>query len=299
MDQQALAASSVCTKNRTKTPSTTPFPAPCIKVFKSVLEIENLVKVFNRGSINEVAAIHSLNCLIQTGDFVTVIGSNGAGKSTLLNLVAGTFLPDEGEIFLAGERVTHQAEHRRASYIGRVFQNPLSGTCASMTIEENFALANRRGFMPGLRWGVTCKDRDLFRSKLSLLGLGLEYRMQDKVGLLSGGQRQSLTLLMATLQRPKLLLLDEHTAALDPRTAHQVLILTQQLIREMNLTAIMVTHNMKHALELGNRLIMMHQGRIILDMAEDKKRQLKVQDLLDQFANLKGESITDDKMLLI
>lgn len=264
-----------------------------------MLEVQNLMKIFNRGTLNEVAAIQSLNCCIQSRDFVTIIGSNGAGKSTFLNLIAGTIMRDQGEISLDGTRVTSWPEHRRAAYIGRVFQNPLSGTCASMTIEENFALAARRGLRPGLRWGVTGQDRKLFREKLSVLGLGLEYRLKDKVGLLSGGQRQSLTLLMATLRHPRILLLDEHTAALDPRTAAQVLTLTGELINDMHLTAIMVTHNMKHALEMGNRLIMMHHGKIILDVSGNEKQKLQVQDLLDRFARLKGDQIADDKMLLI
>jgi putative tryptophan/tyrosine transport system ATP-binding protein len=264
-----------------------------------LLEIRKLKKVFNRGSINEMVAIHPLDLFVDRGDFVTVIGSNGAGKSTLLNLVAGTILPDEGTIIISGDRVTDWPEFRRAAYIGRVFQNPLSGTCASMTIEENFALASRRGMRPGLHWGVTAGDRKDFQKRIRLLGLGLEYRLKDRVGLLSGGQRQSLTLLMATLRQPKLLLLDEHTAALDPPTAEQVLKLTSELIQEMKLTSIMVTHNMKHALDLGNRLVMMHQGRIILDVAGERKKHLTVQDLLNEFVRVRGEAVTDDKMVLI
>ncbi|MCK8601604.1 ABC transporter ATP-binding protein [Desulfoferrobacter suflitae] len=264
-----------------------------------MLEIKKLKKIFNRGGINQVTAIHSLSAFIRNGDFVTVIGSNGAGKSTLLNLIAGTYLPDSGELLLAGENATRWPEHRRAAYVGRVFQNPLLGTCATMSVEENFALASRRGLRPGFRWGVTNSQRELFREKLKLLGLGLEYRLKDKVGLLSGGQRQSLTLLMATLRRPRLLLLDEHTAALDPKTAEQVLNLTRELIQEMGLTALMVTHNMKHALELGNRLIMMHQGRVILDVDGPTKAHLTIQDLLNEFSKLKGQDLTDDKMLLI
>lgn len=264
-----------------------------------MLEIKKLNKVFNRGSINEVTAIHSLSSFINNEDFVTIIGSNGAGKSTLLNLVAGTHLPDAGEIIFDGERATNWPEHRRATYVGRVFQNPLSGTCASMSVEENFALASRRGLRPGFRWGVTSSERERFRDKLRLLGLGLEYRLKDKVGLLSGGQRQSLTLLMATLRRPRLLLLDEHTAALDPKTAEQVLELTRELIQEMELTALMVTHNMRHAIELGNRLIMMHNGRIILDVDGQTKQNLTIQDLLNEFSKLKGHDLADDKMLLI
>ncbi|MFP5213623.1 MAG: ABC transporter ATP-binding protein [Acidobacteriota bacterium] len=264
-----------------------------------MLEIRKLRKVFNRGSINEMVAIHSLDLYVDRGDFITVIGSNGAGKSTLLNLVSGTIPSDEGEIILGGEQVAGWPEYRRAAHIGRVFQNPMSGTCASMTIEENFSMASRRGMRPGLSWGVTSSDRKRFEEKIALLGLGLEYRLKDKVGLLSGGQRQSLTLLMATLRKPKLLLLDEHTAALDPPTAEQVLRLTSDLIQEMGLTSIMVTHNMKHALELGNRLIMMHQGRIIMDVAGEKKKMLTVIDLLDEFSKLKGSAVSDDKMLLI
>jgi putative ABC transport system ATP-binding protein len=264
-----------------------------------LLEIKDVTKIFNRGSINEVKAIRSVSMNVRETEFVTVIGSNGAGKSTLLSLIAGTCAPEEGEIFLGGQCVTRWPEHRRAACIGRVFQDPLSGTCASMTIEENFALAGRRGLRPGLSWGVRRRDRNELREKLSLLGLGLEDRLREKVGLLSGGQRQSLTLLMATLQRPKLLLLDEHTAALDPRTAHQVLTITRDLIREMHLTTIMVTHNMRYAIELGNRLIMMHQGTIILDVAGDKKERLTVQELLNEFAKLKAGEMVDDKMLLI
>lgn len=264
-----------------------------------MLEIRHLKKTFNRGGINEVTAIESLDCFVENGDFTTVIGSNGAGKSTLLNLITGTHMPDGGEIVLDGERVTGWPEHRRAAYVGRVFQDPLLGTCSSMSIEENFALAARRGLMPGFKWGVTGRERNFFRDKLRLLGLGLEYRLKDKVGLLSGGQRQSLTLLMATLRRPRLLLLDEHTAALDPRTAEQVLALTKELIQELSLTALMVTHNMTHAIELGNRLIMMHGGKIILDVDGQSKQSLTIRDLLDRFARLKGENLSDDKMLLI
>ena len=264
-----------------------------------MLELKNLKKIFNPGSINEVTAVDSVSTFIDNGDFVTIIGSNGAGKSTLLNLIAGTFLPDAGEILFDGEHTTNWPEHRRAAYVGRVFQNPLSGTCASMSVEENFALAGRRGLQPGFKWGVTKSERKFFRTKLRLLGLGLEYRLKDKVGLLSGGQRQSLTLLMATLRRPRLLLLDEHTAALDPKTAEQVLKLTRELIQEMELTALMVTHNMKHAIELGNRLIMMHNGKIILDVDGRAKQDLTIQDLLEEFAKLKGHDLTDDKMLLI
>jgi putative ABC transport system ATP-binding protein len=264
-----------------------------------MIEIRNLTKVFNRGTINEVTAIRGLSCSIADRQFVTIIGSNGAGKSTLLNLISGRFPLDEGGILLGGVDVTGWPEHRRAAYVGRVFQNPRSGTCASMSIEENFVLANGRGLRPGLRWGVNEAERKLFREKLALLGLGLENRLKDRVGLLSGGQRQSLTLLMATLQRPQLLLLDEHTAALDPRTAEQVLSLTRQLVEEMHLTTLMVTHNMKHAIELGDRLIMMHQGRIVLDVEGERKRNLTIQELMNEFAALKVGEMADDKMLLV
>lgn len=264
-----------------------------------MIEIRNLTKVFNPGTINEVTAISGLSCTVADRQFVTVIGSNGAGKSTLLNLISGRFPLDEGEILFGDLNVTRWPEHRRAAHVGRVFQNPRSGTCASMTIEENFALANRRGLKPGLRWGVSQRERDLFREKLALLGLGLENRLKDKVGLLSGGQRQSLTLLMATLRPPRLLLLDEHTAALDPRTAEQVLALTRRIVEEMHLTTLMVTHNMKHAIELGDRLIMMHQGKIVLDAAGEEKRNLTVQELMNQFAALKVGEMADDKMLLV
>lgn len=264
-----------------------------------MLEIRHLKKIFHPGSINEVTAIDSMDCYVDRDDFVTVIGSNGAGKSTLLNLIAGTYRPQQGHILLRGEEITRWPEHRRAALMGRVFQNPLMGTSAGMSIEENFALAARRGLKPGLSRGVGRENRERFRQQLSLLGLGLEYRLRDKVGLLSGGQRQSLTLLMATLRKPKLLLLDEHTAALDPRTAEQVLELTRSLIRQMNLTAIMVTHNMRHALGLGNRLIMMHRGRIVVDVAGSEKSALSVQDLLKKFTEIKGTEVTDDKMLLI
>jgi putative ABC transport system ATP-binding protein len=264
-----------------------------------LLEIRNVTKIFNPGSVNEIEAIRSLNLTAGEGELVTVIGSNGAGKSTLLGLIAGTFRPDEGEIHIGGERVTMWPEHRRATCIGRVFQNPLTGTCASMTIEENFALAGRRGLMPGLSRGVRRRDRCELRKRLGILGLGLENRLKDKVGLLSGGQRQSLTLLMATLRRPELLLLDEHTAALDPRTADQVLAITRDLIRDMKLTTVMVTHNMKQAIELGDRLVMMHQGRIVLDVSGERKQRLTVQELLNEFAGLKAGEIVDDELLLV
>ncbi len=264
-----------------------------------MITIRNLTKVFNPGTINEVTAIRGLSCSIADRQFATIIGSNGAGKSTLLNLISGRFPSDEGEILFGEVNVTRWPEHRRAAHVGRVFQNPRSGTCASMTIEENFALANGRGLKPGLRWGVNPRDRERFRDKLALLGLGLENRLKDRVGLLSGGQRQSLTLLMATLQRPRVLLLDEHTAALDPRTAEQVLALTRQLVEELHLTTLMVTHNMKHAIELGDRLIMMHQGGVVLDVAGEPKGSLTIQELMNAFASLRMGEMVDDKMLLV
>jgi putative ABC transport system ATP-binding protein len=264
----------------------------------AVLNIEDVTKVYNQGTINEVVALQSLSVQVDKGDFVTVIGSNGAGKSTMLNVVAGSDMPDTGRVMLGEQNVTAWPEHRRASRIGRVFQNPLLGTCASMSIEENFSMALRRGMAPGLRWGVTRRQRDGFREQLSQLGLGLERRLKDRVGLLSGGQRQSLTLLMATFRRPELLLLDEHTAALDPRTAEQILELTRRLIREMELTAVMVTHNMGHALELGNRLLMMDRGGVVLDVRGEEKERTTVGDLLDRFARVKGQELQNDKMLL-
>ena len=263
-----------------------------------MLSAVEITKVFNKGTINEVVAIDSLTLHVNDGDFITVIGSNGAGKSSLLNLLAGTYIPDSGTITLAGEDITTWPEYRRATFIGRVFQNPFIGTCGSMTIEENLALAYRRGLPRRIRKGITEKDRTLFRDRLSILGLGLEHRLKDKVDVLSGGQRQCLTLLMATLRHPKILLLDEHTAALDPKTAEQVLKLTDQIISELKLTAIMVTHNMRQALSMGNRLIMMNRGKIIMDAQEKEKVKLTVQDLLEQFSRVRGEEFSEDRILL-
>ncbi len=263
-----------------------------------MLSAVEITKVFNKGTINEVVAIDSLTLHVNDGDFITVIGSNGAGKSSLLNLLAGTYIPDSGTITLAGEDITTWPEYRRATFIGRVFQNPFIGTCGSMTIEENLALAYRRGLPRRIRKGITEKDRTLFRDRLSILGLGLEHRLKDKVDVLSGGQRQCLTLLMATLRHPKILLLDEHTAALDPKTAEQVLKLTDQIISELKLTAIMVTHNMRQALSMGNRLIMMNRGKIIMDAQEKEKVKLTVQDLLEQFSRVRGKEFSEDRILL-
>ncbi len=263
-----------------------------------MISLQRFIKYFNRGSVNEVLALDGISLDIRQGDFITVIGSNGAGKSTLLNGVAGTFFPDSGKIFLDGDDITCWAEHRRAKFTGRVFQDPLRGTCASLSIEQNMALAHRRGHRRGLRIGVRSRQRKRFQEALSRLGLGLEDRLRDRVGLLSGGQRQALTMLMATLVRPRMLLLDEHTAALDPKTAHQILELTRQIVEAEELTTLMVTHNMKQALQLGNRLIMVHRGRVILDVAGAEKRKLTVEDLLERFYAVQGEEFSSDRMLL-
>lgn len=265
---------------------------------KKMLEIRDVYKTFNRNTINEKKAISGLNLILNEGDFVTVIGGNGAGKSTMLNLIAGVYLPDAGEIILDGQLISKDKEHKRAKYLGRVFQDPMLGTAANMQIVENLAMAYRRGKRRGLRWGITSKEKELYKEKLATLGLGLEDRMYTKVGLLSGGQRQALTLLMATLQMPDLLLLDEHTAALDPKTAKKVLELTEQIIDRENLTALMITHNMKDAIQYGNRLIMMHEGRVIFDIRGEEKKNLKVRDLLGKFEEVSGEEFSNDRMML-
>lgn len=257
-----------------------------------MLELKNIFKTFNAGTINEKRAINDLDLALRPGDFVTVIGGNGAGKSTMLNLIAGVFPPDEGLIRLNGFNLTNLPEHRRARFLGRVFQDPMMGTAASMGIEENLALAYRRGKRRGLGHGITNAEREIFREQLKTLGLGLEDRMTSKVGLLSGGQRQALTLLMATLRKPDLLLLDEHTAALDPKTADKVLQLTQEIVARDQLTTLMVTHNMKNAIEYGNRLIMMDAGRVVVDLQGEEKKNLSVRDLLEKF------NIENDRMLL-
>ncbi|MFZ7126807.1 MAG: ABC transporter ATP-binding protein [Desulfobacterales bacterium] len=259
---------------------------------------EHLRKIFNRGGVNEATALDDLSIHVEKGEFVTIIGSNGAGKSTLLNCLAGTYPVEGGTIRLDGRDVTSWPEYRRARYLGRVFQDPLVGTSASLTIEQNLALAVKRGRRRGLRIGVRNAHRDLFRAQLSVLGLGLEDRLKLSVGLLSGGQRQALTMVMATLIRPKLLLLDEHTAALDPKTARQILELTREIIDGRRLTALMVTHNMHHALDLGNRLIMLHRGRIILDIRGAEKANTSVDDLLERFYSQQGESFATDRGLL-
>ena len=264
-----------------------------------MIEITDLVKTFHHGSINEVLALSGITLQVRKGDFITVIGSNGAGKSTLLNCLAGSHPIDSGHILIDDQDVSRWPEHKRATLISRVFQDPLLGTCGPLSIEQNLALANRRGKTHGLKRGVQKSDRKLFRKQLSQLNLGLENRLKDSVGLLSGGQRQALTLLMATLVKPKILLLDEHTAALDPKTALQVLKLTQRLIVDQQLTALMVTHNMRQALQLGNRLIMLHDGQIILDVSGAEKGAMSVEDLLEQFYKVRGEEFVSDRMLLV
>ena len=263
-----------------------------------MLKIENIRKVFNPGTINEKVALDGVDLTLEEGEFVTVIGGNGAGKSTTLNAVAGVWPVDSGKIYIGGEDVTKLSEHRRAQYLGRVFQDPMTGTATTMSIEENMAIAARRGKSRGLRWGITKAEREKYRQMLSTLHLGLEDRLTSKVGLLSGGQRQALTLLMASLQKPQLLLLDEHTAALDPKTAAKVLALTEKIIAEHHLTAMMVTHNMKDAIRLGNRLIMMHEGRIIYDVAGEEKKNLQVSDLLAKFEQASGGEFANDRMML-
>lgn len=263
-----------------------------------MLQITNVEKTFNKGTINEKKALTGLNLTMNDGDFITVIGGNGAGKSTMLNMIAGVYPIDAGTITLDGVNISRWPEHKVAKYLGRVFQDPMRGTAAGMEIEENLALAYRRGEKRGLKWGVSAAEKELYHEKLKILGLGLEDRMTSKVGLLSGGQRQALTLLMATLKQPKLLLLDEHTAALDPKTAKTVLDLTEKIIAENHLTALMVTHNMKDAIRLGNRLIMMHEGHIIYDVAGEEKKNLHVSDLLKKFEEASGGEFANDRMML-
>ena len=264
-----------------------------------MLELKNIHKTFNPGTINEKVALNGLNLSLDDGDFVTVIGGNGAGKSTMLNAVAGTWMVDEGQILIDGEDVTKLPEHKRAIYLGRVFQDPMTGTAATMEIQENLALAKRRGKRRLLAPGITKAEREEYVSLLAPLGLGLETRLTSKVGLLSGGQRQALTLMMATFHPPKLLLLDEHTAALDPGTAEKVLTLTKQIVQENGLTCLMITHNMLSALELGNRTIMMHRGRIVMDVSGAERDALTVNDLLQRFKDSAGSALDNDRMLLI
>lgn len=257
--------------------------------------LDGLRKVFNRNTADEKAAIDGIGLEVKEGEFVTVIGSNGAGKTTLLNLIAGTCFPDEGRIFIGGREVTLLPEHRRAKYLGRIFQNPLMGTASSMTVEENLAMAELRGKLRGLSWGVAKRQRERYRELLKTLELGLDNRLSDRVSLLSGGQRQCLTLLMATLSLPKLLLLDEHTASLDPKTAEKVIDLTNRIVRENELTTIMVTHNMAQAINFGDRMIMLHEGKIQFDVEGEEKRRLTLEEVVRRF----GEKLEDETLLCV
>ena len=263
-----------------------------------MLELKGLKKTFNAGTVNEKTALNGLNLRLEEGDFVTVIGGNGAGKSTMLNAIAGTWFVDEGSIHIDNLDVTKLSEHKRAQYLGRVFQDPMTGTAASMQIEENLALAARRGQPRTLRIGINNKERAFYKEQLRIMDLGLEDRLTTGVGLLSGGQRQALTLLMATLKKPRLLLLDEHTAALDPKTAAKVLDATDRIVKKDNLTTIMITHNMKDAIAHGNRLVMMHEGRIIYDVSGEEKKSLTVADLLHKFEEVSGGEFANDRMIL-
>ena len=263
-----------------------------------MLKIENVYKTFNAGTVNEKVALQGLNLELKEGDFVTVIGGNGAGKSTMLNAITGVFGVDSGKVLIDGVDVTGLPEYKRAKYIGRVFQDPMMGTAATMQIEENLALAARRGKSRTLRSGITKAEREEYREKLKILDLGLEERMTAKVGLLSGGQRQALTLLMATLQKPKLLLLDEHTAALDPKTAAKVLDATQKIVDKDHLTTLMITHNMRDAIAYGNRLVMMYDGHIVVDVSGVEKKNLTVEQLLNLFSQASGSDEVDDKLVL-
>lgn len=263
-----------------------------------ILEIKNLTKTFNVGSVNQKTVLNGLNLEIKRGDFITVIGGNGAGKSTLMNAITGVFSCDAGSILLNGEDITWLPEHKRAKYFGRVFQDPMLGTAPNMEIEENLALAYRRGRRRGLAWGVTKPEREIYREELAMLELGLEDRMSSKVGLLSGGQRQALTLLMATLVKPEVLLLDEHTAALDPKTAKNVLDLTEKIVTENGLTTLMVTHNMRDAIRYGNRLIMLDHGEIIFDISGEEKSALTVESLLEKFNRESKGGVMSDRAIL-
>lgn len=263
-----------------------------------MLEVRDIYKTFNPGTINEKRALKGVSLTLEEGDFVTVIGGNGAGKSTLLNAIAGVWPIDAGQILIDGQDVTKLPEHRRAAFLGRVFQDPMNGTAATLGIDENLALASRRGKMRTLKKGIKAAEREEYKELLKPLGLGLEDRMTAKVGLLSGGQRQALTLLMATLKKPKLLLLDEHTTALDPKTAAKVLATTDMIVNRDHLTTLMITHNMKDAIIHGNRLIMMMDGNIILDIRGEEKKRLTVEDLLHKFEEVSGEEFTNDKAIL-
>ncbi len=263
-----------------------------------MLDIKNVRKTFNKNTINEKKALNGIDLHLNEGDFVTVIGGNGAGKSTMLNMIAGVYPIDSCKIQIDEINISRDPEYKRAKYIGRVFQDPMLGTAAGMEIQENMALAYRRGKGRGLAWGIRTSEKAFYHEALKKLGLGLQDRMTNKVGLLSGGQRQALTLLMATLKKPKLLLLDEHTAALDPKTAKKVLEITQEIVKEQNLTTLMITHNMKDAIQIGNRLVMMHEGRIIYDVSGEEKKKLEVEDLLKKFEEASGEEFSNDRMIL-
>ena len=263
-----------------------------------MLEIKNLTKTFNAGTINEKVALDNLSLTLEDGDFVTVIGGNGAGKSTLLNAISGVWKPDSGQIIVDGVNLSHMPEYKRAKFLGRVFQDPMMGTAADMEIQENLAIANRRGKLRGFKWGISKKEKAEYVKMLSQLELGLETRLSAKVGLLSGGQRQAVTLLMASMNKPKILLLDEHTAALDPKTAEKVLKITDKIVNENKLTTIMITHNMADALSHGNRLIMMNQGKIIVDVKGEDKKKLTVTDLLELFTKASGTQFASDRALL-
>ena len=263
-----------------------------------MLEMRHVTKIFNPGTVDEKIALNDLSFTLNDGDFVTVIGGNGAGKSTMQNAICGTWLPDSGHILLDGVDVTSLPEHKRAKYLGRVYQDPMMGTAARLQIEENLALAARRGKRRTLRPGIVRSERENYRKLLETLGLGLETRLSAKVGTLSGGQRQALTLLMATLQKPQLLLLDEHTAALDPRTAAKVMELTERIVKENHLTTLMITHNMRDAIQYGNRLVMLHEGRVILDIEGEEKKRLTVPDLLEMFSRASGSEFANDRAIL-
>ena len=263
-----------------------------------MLKLSGVSKTFNPGTVNEKKALTDVDLRLERGDFITIVGSNGAGKSTLFNAIAGAFYVDEGAIRLAGEDITFKPEYKRSREIGRLFQDPMRGTAPHMTIEENLALAARRGQPRGLGWAITKQERERYRELLKTLDLGLEDRLTSKVGLLSGGQRQALTLLMATLKKPKLLLLDEHTAALDPKTADKVLDTTERIIQRDKLTTLMITHNMRDAIAHGNRLIMMYEGRVAIDVAGEEKKKLTVEGLLEMFSKVSGSTEADDKLLL-
>ncbi|MDF2962772.1 MAG: transporter ATP-binding protein [Paenibacillus sp.] len=263
-----------------------------------MLQLSNVSKLFNPGTADEKIALIDINLKLNPGDFITVIGSNGAGKSTLMNIISGVMTPDTGEVQIEGNAIQHLPEYQRSRWIGRVFQDPMAGTAPRMTIEENLAMAYSRGKQRGLRFGVTSAKRTFFHEQLQRLGIGLEGRLRAKVGLLSGGERQALSLLMATFTRPQILLLDEHTAALDPARAELITQLTEEIVREMKLTTLMVTHNMDQAIRLGNRLIMMDKGRIILDVNEERKKDLTIEQLLGEFEKISGSKLSDDRVVL-